>query len=269
MMSSQGKVYFIGAGPGDPELLTIKGRRIIGEADVIIYADSLVNPEVCRYARPGAEIHGSSSLSLEEVAGLMAGAAEQGKTVARVHTGDPSVYGAIGEQMDLLDRRGIRYEIVPGVSSVFAAAASLGVELTAPELSQTVIITRLEGRTPVPVRENLSSLAAHHATLVLFLSIAMIDGVVKDLLAGGYPAATPVAVVQRASWEDQRTVLGTLSDIAGKVAEAGIKRQALILVGEVLDPDRDAAARGRRSRLYDETFTHGYRRGRRKSGQAD
>ncbi len=269
MSGPEGKVYFVGAGPGDPELLTLKGKRIIEQADLIIYADSLVNPMVCAYAREEAKIHGSSSLTLGEITGLMIEAVAQGKTVVRVHTGDPSIYGAVREQMDVLEGHGIAYEVVPGVSSIFAAAASLGIELTLPDVSQTVIITRLEGRTPVPPKENLGSLAEHQATLVLFLSIAMIEEVVKQLLDGGYAADTPVAVVQRASWVDERTVRGTLSDIASRVRDAGIERQALILVGWALGQGVQAAIRGKPSRLYDKNFAHGYRKGRKSLDASD
>ncbi|MDP2662561.1 MAG: precorrin-4 C(11)-methyltransferase, partial [Dehalococcoidia bacterium] len=232
------------------------------EADVVIYADSLVNPKVCRYAQASAEVYGSSSLTLEEITGLMVNAVRQGKMVARVHTGDPSIFGALQEQMAVLDRHGITYEVVPGVSSIFAAAAALGRELTVPQLSQTVIITRLEGRTPVPPKERLSSLAEHNATLVLFLSVAMIDAVVSQLLEGGYVASTPVAVVQRASWEDERIVRGTLADIAAKVRDAGIESQALILVGAALGQDLEASDEGQRSKLYDKGFSHKYRKKR-------
>lgn len=260
MKPVEAKVYFVGAGPGDPELLTLKGMRVIERADVIIYADSLVNPQVCEYAREGAEIHGSSSLTLDEIVALMVDGVRRGGTVARIHTGDPSLFGALWEQMVLLDRAGIPYEIIPGVSSVFAAAATLGVELTVPELSQTVIITRLEGRTPVPEKERLSSLAGHNATIALFLSVAMIEEVVSELRLGGYPADTPVSVVQRASWADERTVRGSLQDIAAKVHAAGITRQALILVGPAMGGHSQSANVARRSRLYDKGFSHQYRK---------
>ena len=179
------QVYFVGAGPGDPELLTIKAKKVIERADVIIYADSLVNPQVCAHARRGAEIHPSSSLTLEEITEIITRAVHDGKVVARLHTGDPSIYGAIAEQMAELDQRGVTYEIIPGVSSLFAAAAVLKAELTVPDLSQTVIVTRMEGRTPVPEKENLKSLAAHQASLAIFLSASLVDEVVAELLAGG------------------------------------------------------------------------------------
>ena len=249
------QVYFIGAGPGDPELLTIKGRRIIEQADVIIYADSLIDPRVCSFARKEAEIHGSASLTLDEITEIILSAVKQGKTVARLQSGDPSIYGAIREQMAVLEEHGIEYEIIPGVSSLFAAAASLKAELTIPNISQTVIITRTEGRTPVPERESLKNLAAHQATLAIFLSVSLMEKVVEELLDGGYPSETPVAVVYRVSWNDETVVRSTLKDIVKRVQTLGIKRQALILVGDVLDPGR----KGCRSRLYNRNFSHEYR----------
>ena len=189
------QVYFIGAGPGDPELLTIRAKNIIERADVIIYADSLINPDVCSYARKEAKIYRSASLSLEETTGIIVSAVRQGKVVARLQSGDPSIYGAIQEQMAALDEKGIAYEIIPGVSSLFAAAASLKTELTVPELSQTVIITRMEGKTPVPALESLKSLAQHQASMAIFLSASLIEKVVAELLAWCYHPDTPAAVV--------------------------------------------------------------------------
>ena len=249
------QVYFIGAGPGDPELLTIKAKNIIERADVIIYADSLINPEVCSLAREGAEIHRSASLTLEEMTGIIASAIKQGKVVARLQSGDPSIYGAIQEQMAALDEKGITYEIIPGVSSLFAAAASLKTELTVPELSQTVIITRMGGRTPVPALENLKSLAAHQSSMAIFLSAPLIPEVVAELLAGGYHPDTPAAIVYRASWEDEIVVRTNLNDLAAQMKASGIRKQALILVGAFLNSkDSDL-----RSRLYDKDFKHEYR----------
>ena len=248
------QVYFIGAGPGDPELLTIKGRRIIEQADVIIYADSLINPGVCSFARKEAEIHGSASLTLDEITEIMLSAVKEGKTIARLQSGDPSIYGAIQEQMDLLDEKEIEYEIIPGVSSLFAAAAALKTELTIPELSQTVIITRMEGKTPVPALESLKSLAQHQSAMAIFLSISLISEVVSALLEGGYAADTPVAVVYRASWKDELVLRTTLEKLAESVQTSGIKKQALILVGAFLDSKK----KDRRSRLYDRDFKHEY-----------
>jgi precorrin-4/cobalt-precorrin-4 C11-methyltransferase len=254
-----GKVYFIGAGPGDPELLTLKGRRLLGEADLIIYADSLVHPGLQTFARPDAEVLGSSALTLEEVWERMHAACLAGKTVARVHSGDPSLYGALHEQLVRLEAAGIPYEIVPGVSSAFAAAAALRAELTVPGLAQTVIFTRRPQRTVRPANEDLRALAAHRATLVIFLSITGLRAVVADLLAGGYPSDTPVAVVYRATWEDEQVLRGTLADIAERVRAAGFTRQALILVGEALDPLLRQRHGALRSHLYAAEFRHRFR----------
>jgi len=249
------QVYFIGAGPGDPELLTIKGKRIIEQADVIIYADSLVNPEVCAFAKEGVEIHRSASLSLEEITGIIIEVVRQRKTVVRLQSGDPGIYGAIQEQMAILDEAGIDYEVVPGVSSLFAAAASLKTELTVPRLSQSVIITRMEGRTPVPAAESLRKLASHRASMAVFLSVSMTESVVAELIEGGYPSETPAALVYRVSWEDETVVRTELKSLAEKVKALGIRKQALILVGDFL------ASKGKSvpSRLYDKEFRHGYR----------
>jgi precorrin-4/cobalt-precorrin-4 C11-methyltransferase len=249
------QVYFIGAGPGDPELLTVKARKIIEKADVIVYADSLINPEICDLAKKGVEIYGSASMPLGEINSLMAAAVRQGKLVARLQSGDPAIFGAIQEQMAFLDAEKIEYEIIPGVSSLFASAAALKTELTIPELSQTVIVTRLEGKTPVPAAENLRSLAAHRATMAIFLSSSMVEQVVGELLAGGYMADTPAAVVYRASWKDQKMVRSSLNGLAQAAKEAGISRQALILVGDFLNSKSKSVP----SKLYDASFKHGYR----------
>lgn len=246
-------IYFIGAGPGDPELITVKGARLIASADVVIYAGSLVNPVLLEGCKPGAEIHNSAGMTLEEVLGVMYRACREDKTVARVHTGDPSIYGAIQEQMDALSEKGIPCQVVPGVSSFFAAAAAVPRELTLPGVTQTVILTRLEGRTPVPDGEKLSELARHHCTMCIFLSVNQIDSVVRELTAGGYDAGTRVVVVEKASWPDQRVIEGNLFNIGALVKEAGISRQALIMVGDVFGGDYQ------RSRLYDGDFSHGFR----------
>jgi precorrin-4/cobalt-precorrin-4 C11-methyltransferase len=244
------QVYFIGAGPGDPELLTIRARNIIKRADVIIYADSLINPEVCSSARKEAEIHRSASLSLEEITDIIVNAVKQGKVVARLQSGDPSIYGAIQEQMAVLDEKRIAYQIIPGVSSLFAAAAALKTELTVPELSQTVIITRLEGKTPVPALENLRQLAAHRASLAIFLSASLVEKIVAELLEGGYHPDTPAAVVYRATWPDELVLPTTLRNLVERVKASHIRKQALILVGDFLNSKR----KGRRSKLYDRGF---------------
>lgn len=257
---STGRVFFVGAGPGDLGLVTRKGEAIIRAADLILYTDSLVNPEIASWARPGARVMGSASLTHDEIIAAMVDVARQGGTVARVHTGDPTVFGAVYEQARRLAEAGIPYEIVPGVSSVFAAAAALGAELTVPELAQTVILTRVEGRTPVPSNERLRDLAAHRTTLCLFLSTALIGRAVEELRAGGYPDDTPVAVVYRVTWPDEKIVRGTLADIAQRVREARINAHALILVGQVFDPALHARVEGR-SRLYDPEFRHRFRPG--------
>ena len=254
-MSSQ--VSFVGAGPGAADLITIRGARLLRHADVVIFAGSLVDRQlVARYAA-GAEVYDSAGMTLSEVIQVMADAAVAGKSVIRLHTGDPSIYGAIQEQMEALDELGITYRVVPGVTSAFAAAAALKQELTLPEVSQTVIFTRMEGRTPVPENEQLHKIAAIGATLVIYLSVGMIDQVVEQLLQGAYRPDTAAAVVCRAYWEDEQTISGCLADIAGKVREAGIDRQALIIVGDVLAARREGLKA--RSLLYDGGFAHGFR----------
>ncbi len=250
-----GKVYFIGAGPGDPELMTVKGKRLLEEAGLVIYAGSLVNPEIVRGLK--AEVHDSSGMSLDEIIDLMKRAAAEKVTVARLHTGDPAFYSAVSEQIERLKGLGIEYEVVPGVSSAGAGAALLGQELTIPEVSQTVIFTRLEGRTPVPETERLRDLSAHRATMVIFLSVSMIERVREELLQG-YPEETPVAVVEKASWPEGRVLQGTLKELAAMVKEQGIRKTALIYVGEALRASRGVL--GRESRLYSKDFSHEYRK---------
>ncbi len=249
-------IHFIGAGPGDPELITLKGRRLIDQADVIVYAGSLVNPDVLEGHKEGAAIYNSALMDLDEVIKVMSEAVAEGKKVVRVHTGDPAIYGAHREQMDRLDELGIPYEVVPGVSSAFATAAALNAEYTLPGKSQTVIFTRMEGRTPMPEREKLPDLARHHASMVIFLSIGFLDEMVVQLEDGGYEPTTPVAVVYKASWPDQKIVRGTLQDIAKKVKDAGIKKTALTVVGDFLGDDHEL------SKLYDKHFTTEFRKGK-------
>lgn len=246
-------ISFIGAGPGDPELLTIKGKRLIDSADVIIYAGSLVNPEVLSGHKDGAKIYNSALMDLDEVIAVMKEAEDAGKKCVRVHTGDPAIYGAHREQMDRLDELGIGYEVIPGVSSFLATAAVLEKEYTLPGKSQTVILTRMEGRTPMPEGEKLTDLARHHASMVIFLSIGFMDEMVQQLEAGGYAPETPVAVVYKATWPDQRILRGTLADIAQKVRDAGIKKTALTVVGDFLGDEHDL------SKLYDRHFTTEFR----------
>ncbi len=253
------KVHFIGAGPGDPELITVKGARLLGEAHVVVFAGSLVDRELVRTHAPNATVFDSAGMNLEETTQVMAEAVAAGKMVVRLHTGDPSIYGAIQEQMVELDRLGIDYSVVPGVTSAFAAAAVLRQELTLPEVSQTVILTRIAGRTPVPERERLAEIARIGATMVIYLSVSMIEEVVTELLQGAYTLATPVAVVAKVSWPDEQLVEGTLADIAAKVRQADIGKQALIVVGDVLRARQEGLKA--KSLLYDKGFSHEYRKG--------
>jgi len=250
------KVVFIGAGPGDPELITLKGKKFLEKADVVVYAGSLLNPEILKYAKPDAELYDSATMHREEVFKVIAEAVRDGKLVARVHDGDPSFFGALQEQLDFLEKEKIAYTIIPGVSCLQGAAASLKRELTLPKISQTVIITRPKGRTSVPESESIRELAKHQATMVLFLGVQHIDSVIKELEQGGYPKDTPVAVVYRASWPGEKIVKGTLNDILAKVKEAGIKETALIFIGKVLNPKAYDY-----SKLYDPSFTTGFRKG--------
>lgn len=247
-------VYFIGAGPGDPELLTIKGKRLIDAADVIIYAGSLVNEQVLSGHKEGSKIYNSAYMHLDEVLAVMKEAEEQGLTTARVHTGDPAIFGAIREQMDALDDMGIDYEVVPGVSSFLGVAAALKKEYTLPGVSQTVILTRMEGRTPVPEKEKLADLAKHNSTMIIFLSVGMIEEL-AETLKKEYRETTPVAVVYKATWEDQKIVIGDLTNIAQKVKEAGITKTALTVVGDFLGDEYEL------SKLYDKAFTTEFRKG--------
>jgi len=252
-MSEKNPIHFVGAGPGDPELITVKGQRLLAEAELVVYAGSLV-PKIL-IENLTAEVHDSAPLHLDEIISLMSKAWQQGKKVVRLHTGDPAIYGAIREQMGELDKENIPYLVVPGVSSATATAAALKAELTLPEVSQTVIITRRAGRTPVPEGEDLPSLAAHQATMLILLSVGMIDKVVADLLSGGYPETTPVSVVEKVSWPEERIIRGTINDIAAKVKEAGITKTAIIAVGEAFGQGDLTAV----SKLYDKGFAHGCR----------
>jgi precorrin-4/cobalt-precorrin-4 C11-methyltransferase len=250
------KVYFIGAGPGDPELITVKGRRLLDTAGVVVYAGSLVNPALLNGLE--AEIYDSAGMDLDEIIDVMSNAVKEGRDVVRLHTGDLSFYSAITEQIFRLKELDVAYDIVPGVSSVGAAAAAIGQELTIPEVSQTVIHTRMAGRTPVPESESIESLAVHKATMAIFLSVGMIDALVMKLRQGGYDDETPVIVVEKASWPEERMVIGTIKDIADKVSEAGIKKTALIFVGNALMAS--GANPGTVSKLYHKDFKHEYRK---------
>lgn len=254
------KIYIVGAGPGDPDLITVKGLNILQSADVILYTDSLVNDELIAKAKPDAEVLKTAGMHLQEIVDIMVDRVRSGKQVARIHTGDPAMYGAIMEQIALLKKEGIGYEVIPGVSSVFASAAAIGAELTIPDLTQTVILTRAEGRTPVPEFEKLQDLAKHQCTIAMFLSATLTKKIMKELQDAGWRNDTPIAVIQRATWPDQKIVRTTLENLDEDMRKHGIRKHAMILAGWALDPeihDNDEY----RSKLYDATFTHGYRKG--------
>jgi precorrin-4/cobalt-precorrin-4 C11-methyltransferase len=248
-------IYFIGAGPGAVDLITVRGQNLLAKADLIIYAGSLVNPELLKLAKKDCQTVNSALLTLEQVTAAMLEADRQEKIVVRLHTGDPSLYGAIREQMDRLDAHGLEYEVIPGVSSFCAAAAALKAEYTLPDVSQSVIITRMEGRTPVPPQEEIALLASHQATMVVFLSTGMLDKLTERLLAGGYRENTPAAIVYKASWDDQQVWRCTVNTLAETAREHHIQKTALIVVGDFLGTDYQ------RSKLYDPSFTHSFREG--------
>ena len=248
-------VHFVGAGSGAADLITVRGARLLGEADVVIYAGSLVNPALLQYTREGCEIHNSAEMTLEQVMAVVKAAEAAGKTTVRLHTGDSSIYGAVREQFDQLEALGIAYDVCPGVSSFCGAAAALKAEYTLPDVSQTVIITRAAGRTPVPERESIRSLAAHQATMVLFLSTALAGKLQGDLLAGGYAPETPAAVADKATWPEEKVYRCTVETLAQTVEDNGLTKTALIIVGGCLGTEY------LRSRLYDPGFTTEFRKG--------
>ncbi|MBQ5337569.1 MAG: precorrin-4 C(11)-methyltransferase [Oscillospiraceae bacterium] len=246
-------IHFVGAGCGAPDLITVRGLRLLEQADVIIYAGSLVNPELLQNAKDGCEIFNSAKMTLDEVIAVMQRAEAEAKTAVRLHTGDPSIFGAIREQADRLDALGIAYDICPGVSSFCGAAAALRAEYTLPEVSQTVILTRMAGRTPVPEREQIRALAAHHATMVIFLSAGMTEVLSSELIAGGYEPDTPAAIVYKASWQDEKICRCTVGTLAENAQKYGIHKTALITVGNFLGNDYAL------SKLYDPAFETEFR----------
>lgn len=245
-------IYFVGAGPGDVELITVKGQRLLQSADLVIYAGSLVNTELLKLCKNEAVVLDSAKMTLEEVVDQMT-KMEKEKTIVRLHTGDPSIYGAIREQMDLLDEKGFEYEVVPGVSSFCGAAAALKKEYTLPGVSQTVILTRMEGRTPMPPKEELSLLASHEATMIIFLSVSLAEEVQESLIQGGYKKETPVAVVYKATWPEEKIYKGHLHELAKIIEDNHITKTALIVVGDFLGDTYE------RSKLYDPSFSHMFR----------
>ena len=248
------KVYFVGCGPGDPELITIKAKKLIQKADVLVYSGSLIPKSILNFCKKGKQ-HDASKLVREEIFEILKKNSKKGKLVVRLHDGDPAIYGAIREQIDNLEKQKISSIVVPGVTSFLASSAALGTQLTLPGVTQTIIITRAESRTKVPKREKISELAKHKATMIFYLSIHLISDIVKQSVLGGYKKSTPVAVVYRASWDDQKIITGTLDDIAKKVLKEKITRTAIIIIGDVVKPTSYEY-----SKLYDKTFSHGYRK---------
>ncbi|MBQ9871984.1 MAG: precorrin-4 C(11)-methyltransferase [Eubacterium sp.] len=247
-------INFVGAGPGAVDLITVRGMELLKKADVVIYAGSLVNPGLLDYAPSAAEIYDSAGMTLEEVMQVMIAAHRDGKEVVRLHTGEPSLYGAVREQMDILDREGIGYASCPGVSACFGAAADMNLEYTLPGVSQTLIITRLEGRTGVPEKESMQALASHGASMAIYLSAGMLERLSEELLRGGYTPDTPAAIVYKATWPDEKILPCTVKDLAETANKAGVSKTAVVLVGRAVGT-KDYE----RSKLYDPTFSTGYR----------
>ena len=257
------KVHFVGAGPGAADLITVRGMRLLQNAGMIIYAGSLVNPELLNYAPPGCEVRDSASMTLDEVINAIKDGHGRGLSVVRLHSGDPSLYGAVREQMDRLKALGVPLEVVPGVSSFCAAAAALNAEYTLPGVSQTLIITRMEGRTPVPERESVQKLAVHGASMALFLSAGMLKELCAALIEGGYRPETPAALVYKASWPEQKILRGTLDNLPGQAEAANVRKTALVLAGDFLENEYEL------SKLYDASFGHGFRDARHFLGRGD
>ena len=249
-------ITFVGAGPGAEDLITVRGQKLIQEADIVIYAGSLVNPGLLSECREDCQIYNSAKMTLEEVIEVMLDGQEKGRKIVRLHTGDPCLYGAIREQMDELEKRGIPYEVCPGVSSFCGAAAALNAEYTLPGVSQSVVITRMAGRTPVPDRESIASFAAHQATMVIFLSTGMLRELSAELIRGGYAPETPAAVVYKATWPEEKVLRCTVETLAQTAEAEGVRKTALIVVGNVLEGEYA------RSKLYDPSFTTEYREGK-------
>ena len=248
-------VHFVGAGSGAADLITVRGKEYLEKADVIIYAGSLVNPQLLEYARKDCRIWNSAKMTLEEVLDVIFDAERNGWMTVRLHTGDPCLYGAIREQMDVLDEKGIEYDYTPGVSSFCGAASALNLEYTLPDVSQSVIITRMAGRTPVPEKEEIASLAAHQATMVVFLSTGMLEKLSERLIEGGYSADTPAAIVYKATWEDEKTVVCTVGTLAESARENNITKTALMIIGDVVSHSHYS-----RSELYNPAFTTEFRK---------
>lgn len=248
-------IHFVGAGSGAVDLITVRGKKLVDSADVVIYAGSLVNPEILSSCKKDCEIYNSATMTLEEVIEVMERSEKENKTTVRLHTGDPCLYGAIREQMDILDEKQIAYDVCPGVSSFCGAAAALQAEYTLPDVSQSVVITRMEGRTPVPEKEKIEEWAKHQSTMVIFLSMGLLGQLEERLMEGGYPADTPAAIVYKATWPEEKVMHCTVSTIQKTAKENGITKTALIVVGKVLNTTYE------RSKLYDPAFTTEFRQG--------
>ncbi|MFL6337977.1 MAG: precorrin-4 C(11)-methyltransferase [Nitrososphaeraceae archaeon] len=255
-MIESNTVYFVGSGPGDPDLITIKAKKLVEQADVIVYSGSLLNPKILEYAKKDAQLYDAALLDREKIYRILRDSTTEGKLAIRFHDGDPGLFSTIREQIDKLEKDGLQCSVVPGITAILGAAATMNLELTLPGNTQTLIITRAELRTPVPDREKISELAKHGATMVFYLSVHLISNIVEEILKGGiYTKETPAAVVYRATWEDQKIIKGTLGNIVNKTKESKIIKTALIIVGDVLAPTSYEF-----SKVYDAGFTHGYRR---------
>ena len=252
------KVFFVGCGPGDPELITVKAKKLIQKADVVVYSGSLIPEPILKLCKKG-KLYDAAKLVREEIFDLLYKNAKNNKLVIRLHDGDPSIYGAIKEQIDNLEKKGIKSVVVPGITAFLASAATLGTQLTLPGVTQTIIITRVESRTKVPKREKISELAKHKATLIFYLSVHLLSKLVTESISGGYKKSTPVAVVYRASWNDQKIIKGTLNDIVKKVQDEKITRTAIVIISDVIEPESYEY-----SKLYDKEFSHGYRKSKTK-----
>ena len=262
-MIESNTIYFVGSGPGDPELITLKAKNLMENADVIVYSGSLLNPKLLEYAKKNAVLHDAALIDRNKIYEILRDSTKQGKLAIRFHDGDPALFSTIREQIDKLVKDGLRCKVVPGITAILGAASSLNLELTLPGITQTLIITRAELRTPVPDRERISKLASHGATMAFYLSVHLIRNIVDELLNGGiYQTSTPVAVVYRATWEDEKIIIGTLDNIAEKVKEAKITKTALIIVGNVINPSSYEF-----SKVYDPQFTHGYRKSNTESSE--
>ena len=252
------EVFFVGCGPGDPELITVKAKKLIQKADVVVYSGSLIPEPILKLCKKG-KLYDAAKLVREEIFNLLYNNAKKDKLVIRLHDGDPSIYGAIKEQIDNLEKKGIKSIVVPGITAFLASAAALGTQLTLPGVTQTIIVTRAESRTKVPKREKISELAKHKATLIFYLSVHLVSKLVKEAILGGYKNSTPVAVVYRASWDDQKIIKGTLKDITKKIQDEKITRTAIVIISDVIEPESYEY-----SKLYDKKFSHGYRKAKTK-----